>query len=59
MRYVIFVALLLLAACDKPSTPPPQIAAPQREALEKAREVDQVVQDQAAAAQKQIDEASQ
>jgi len=42
MKYILLAAALLLSACDKPPTP--KIAAPQREALEKAKGVDQAVQ---------------
>jgi hypothetical protein len=43
MKYFVLVVLLLLNACDNSSTAP-KIAAPQRDALEKAKGVDQVVQ---------------
>jgi outer membrane PBP1 activator LpoA protein len=43
MKYILLVIALLLNACDN-SSPTPKIAAPQREALEKAKGVDQVVQ---------------
>ncbi|MGC2047700.1 MAG: hypothetical protein WA635_03725 [Gallionella sp.] len=43
MKYILLAVVLLLNACDN-STPAPKIAAPQREALEKAKGVDQVVQ---------------
>jgi len=39
---ILLAIALMLAACDKPAIP--KIAAPQREALEKAKGVDQVVQ---------------
>jgi hypothetical protein len=55
MKYIILAIALMLTACDKPTVP--KIAAPQREALEKARGVDQVVQDAAAASKKQIEDA--
>jgi hypothetical protein len=42
MKYFMLATLLLLSACDN-STPAPKIAAPQREALEKAKGVDQAV----------------
>lgn len=42
MKYILLAITLLFAACDKPATP--QIAAPQREVLEKAKGVDQAVQ---------------
>jgi outer membrane PBP1 activator LpoA protein len=43
MKFIMLIAILLLVACDN-STPAPKIAAPQRDALEKAKEVDQMVQ---------------
>ena len=43
MKYILLAVVLLFAACDN-SSPVPKIAAPQREALEKAKGVDQVVQ---------------
>jgi hypothetical protein len=55
MKYILLAVVLMLAACDKPTVP--KIAAPQREALEKARGVDQVVQDATAASKKQIEDA--
>jgi hypothetical protein len=55
MKYIILAIALMLNACDKPTVP--KIAAPQREALEKARGVDQVVQDATAASKKQIEDA--
>jgi len=44
MKYILLAVVLLLNACDGPSAPVPKIAAPQREALEKAKGVDQAVQ---------------
>ncbi|MGA7594926.1 MAG: hypothetical protein WCA64_06995 [Gallionella sp.] len=55
MKFILLAVLLTLTACDKPV--PPKIAAPQREALEKAKGVDQMVQDATEASKKQIDEA--
>jgi outer membrane PBP1 activator LpoA protein len=43
MKFFMLTVILLLVACDN-STPAPKIAAPQREALEKAKGVDQMVQ---------------
>ena len=43
MKYLLFFVVLFLNACDNSSTAP-QIAAPQRDALEKAKAVDQTVQ---------------
>lgn len=56
MKYILLAITLLFAACDKPPTP--KIAAPQREALEKAKGVDQAVQKEAAASQQKIEEAT-
>jgi hypothetical protein len=42
MKYLLIAITLLFAACDKPATP--KIAEPQREALDKAKAVEQVVQ---------------
>lgn len=55
MKFILLAVVLLLGACDKPSVP--KIAAPQREALEKAKQVDQVVQDATDASKKQIEDA--
>jgi hypothetical protein len=55
MKYILLTAVLLLSACDKPT--PPKIAAPQREALEKAKGVDQAVQKDAAQEKKKIEDA--
>jgi hypothetical protein len=54
MKFILLAVVLMLGACDKPTVP--KIAAPQREALEKAKGVDQMVQDATAASKKQIDE---
>jgi ABC-type enterochelin transport system substrate-binding protein len=42
MKYFLLVVVLLLNACDNSSTAP-KIAAPQRDALEKAKGVDQTL----------------
>ncbi|HUW76964.1 MAG TPA: hypothetical protein VMV70_09805 [Gallionella sp.] len=55
MKFILFAVVLMLTACDKPTVP--KIAAPQREALEKAKGVDQMVQDATAASKKQIEDA--
>lgn len=55
MKYILIIAALLLAACDKPATP--KIAAPQREALEKAKGVEQAVQKQAEESKQKIEDA--
>lgn len=57
MRYILPALVFLLCACDGSSTPPPKIAEPQREALEKARGVEQTLQQSNQEAQKKIDEA--
>lgn len=57
MKFILFAAVFLLGACDGPPAIPPKIAAPQRETLEKAKGVDQVLQKGNEASQKQIKEA--
>lgn len=56
MKYTLLAAALLLVACDKPPTP--KIAAPQREALEKAKGVDQAVQKEAEESKQKIEDAT-
>lgn len=55
MKYILLAVVLLLNACDKPSSVP-KIAAPQREALEKAKAVDQAVQKDAEESKKRIED---
>ncbi len=55
MKYILLAIALLLSACDKPAAP--EIAAPQREALEKAKAVYQAVQNATAESKKKIDDA--
>lgn len=55
MKYILLAIALLLTACDKPAAP--KIAAPQREALEKAKAVDQAVRNATAESKKKIDDA--
>jgi hypothetical protein len=55
MKYILLAVALLLTACDKPSVP--KIAATQREALEKAKGVDQTVQKNAEEEKKKIEDA--
>ena len=55
MKYILLAVVLLLNACDKPT--PPKIAAPQREALEKAKGVDQAMQKDAEQSKKKIEDA--
>jgi hypothetical protein len=63
MKYLLLTIVLMLDACDGSSTPAPQspptpkIAAPQREALEKAKGVEQTLQQENEAAQKKLSEA--
>ena len=57
MKYILLAVVLLLNACDKPM--PPKIAAPQREALEKAKGVDQAVQNDTEESKKKIEDAAQ
>ena len=57
MKYILLTAALLLAACDKPA-PIPKIAAPQREALEKAKGVDQAVQKDTEEQKQKIEDAT-
>ena len=55
MRYILLAVVLSLYACEKPAAP--KIAAPQREALEKARAVDQMVQTNTGEEKKKIEDA--
>ena len=57
MKYILFAVMLLLSACDRSSTPTPNLAEPQREALEQAKGVDQTLQKATEAQQKNIGEA--
>ena len=54
MKYILIVVALLLAACDNST---PKIAATQREAIEKAKGVDQTVQKEAEESKKKIEDA--
>jgi len=56
MKFIMPMILLLLVACDN-SSPAPKIAAPQREVLEKAKGVDQMVQKSAEEMQNKAKEA--
>ncbi|MFZ5522551.1 MAG: hypothetical protein ACOY9D_00505 [Pseudomonadota bacterium] len=56
MKYILLAVVLLLNACDN-STPAPKIAAPQREAIEKAKGVDEVVKKEAEETQNKAKEA--
>jgi len=57
MRYILLALTLLFAACDKPATP--KIAEPQRDALEKAKGVEQIIQKSAEETEKKTGEATQ
>lgn len=57
MKYILLAFTLLFAACDKPTTP--KIAEPQREALDKARDVGQIVQQNADATKQQVEESAE
>jgi hypothetical protein len=57
MKCNLLAIVLLLSACDGPPAQVPKIAAPQREALEKAKGVDQVVQKEADESKKKIEDA--
>ena len=55
MKYILLAVALLLNACDKAPTVP-KIAAPQREALEKAKGVEQTVQNASEESKKRIED---
>lgn len=57
MKYILFAAMLLLGACDRPSVPTPKLAEPQREVLEQAKGVDQTLQKATEEQQKSLSEA--
>ena len=57
MRIILLAVVMLLGACDGSSVPTPKIAEPQREALEKARGVEQTLQQSNEDMQKKIGEA--
>lgn len=59
MKCILFAIILLLGACDGSSAPTPKIAEPQREALEKAKGVEQTLQKAAEEQQKNISEAGE
>jgi len=56
MKYIIPAIIIFLSACDGSSVPNPKIAAPQREALERAKNVGQVIQQGMEETQQKIDE---
>jgi hypothetical protein len=55
MRYILLAVVLLLSACEKPAAP--KIAATQREVLDNAKAVDQMVQKNTAEEKKKIEDA--
>ncbi len=56
-RYLIVLTLLLVAACDsRTNNPPPDIMKTQRETMNKAKDVGQVLQQSADQERKQVDE---
>ncbi len=56
-RYLIVLTLLLLAACDsRTNNPPPDIMKTQRETMNKAKDVGQVLQQSADQERKQADQ---
>ena len=57
MKFILLVTVLMLGACGGSPATPPKIAAPQREALENAKGVDQVLQKGNEESQKKISEA--
>lgn len=60
MKIVMIALALLLNACNKaPSAPPPKIAEPQREALQKAKDVEKTLQKGSETEQKNIDKATE
>lgn len=56
MKAVLLAVVLLLGACGDRAAPTPKIAEPQREALEKAKGVEQALQKAGEESQKSISE---
>jgi hypothetical protein len=54
MKYILLAVTLLFAACDRPPTP--KIAEPQREALDKAKAVEQTMQKETEEMKKKIED---
>ena len=54
MKYLLLSIILLLVACDKP----PKIAATQREALDKAKGVEQVIKKDAEEMKQKVEDAA-
>lgn len=57
MKYLLIAVALAFTACDKP--PAPKVAGPQREALDKAKAVEQTMQREAEASKRAIDDATE
>lgn len=58
MKYILLAVVLLFSACDRSTTPTPKIAVPQREALEKAKGMDQAVQKETEETRKKVEDAT-
>ena len=54
VKYTLLALTLMFAACNKPATP--KIAEPQREALDKAKEVDQMMQKNTEALKQKVED---
>jgi outer membrane PBP1 activator LpoA protein len=59
MKYILLAVIPLLVACGGSSAPTPKIAEPQREALEKAKDLEQTMQKSSEEQQKRISEAEE
>lgn len=57
MKTIMLIVALSLSACNGPPPTVPKIATPQREALEKAKNVEQVLQQANEVSQQKINEA--
>ena len=57
MKFIMLALVLTLTACDKPATP--KIAAPQREALDQAKQVDQLMQKNTEAMKQKVEDATE
>jgi hypothetical protein len=55
MKYILLAVALLLSACEKPAAP--KIAATQREVLDNAKAVDQMVKKNTEESKKKIEDA--
>ncbi|MDH4235123.1 MAG: hypothetical protein OEV15_08325 [Gallionella sp.] len=57
MKYILIAITLFFAACDKPATP--KIAESQREVLDKAKDLDQMMQENTEAMKQQVQDATE